>query len=216
MNHNYLQNSIVSKLFVRRKEDHLSNNDNVTYEFKERRCQSLAEYFAEICKCRCFVQSRTDRAFAKARDQLRRETSIVELIRSQRFINNAMKELLPKKQIRRLFAKSYRLVVDDEREGLSLMKGVDPEHAEQDLPYKVEEQSDILEDCNPNETKCHGTSRRGLVELAVVDKKRNSGDFDRIENRTPNDIDIGRVSPTFGGNQRVQPGYVLGPTMASS
>ena len=97
----------------------------------------------------------------------------MELIRSQRFINNAMKELLPKKQIRRLFAKSYRLVVDDEKEGLSLMKGVDPEHAEPDLPYKAEEQSDILDDFHPNETKCHGTSRQGLVELAVVDKKRN-------------------------------------------
>ena len=96
------------------------------------------------------------------------------------------------------------------------MKGVDPEHAEQELPYKVEEQSDILQDYLPNETKCHETSRKGLVELAVVDQKRKSEDFDGIENRTSKDIDIGRVSPKFGGNQKVQPGYVFGPSIASS
>ena len=58
LNHNYLPNYLVSKLFVRRVGDvapFRSSELETTVKLKERRCQSLSEYLNETCKCRCLA-----------------------------------------------------------------------------------------------------------------------------------------------------------------
>ena len=88
--------------------------DIQTSRFKETCCQNLAEYFQENCLSTCCGKGQRNRAFAKARDELNRETSIIELIRQQRFIMSAVKELMPKGRVETLQQKSQFLIVEED------------------------------------------------------------------------------------------------------
>lgn len=83
INYNQLENHLVTKLYVRKdaKGDCEMGPDVQTSRFKETCCQNLAEYFQENCWSTCCGKGKLDRSFSKARDELNRETSIIELIR---------------------------------------------------------------------------------------------------------------------------------------
>ena len=83
INYNQVENHLVKKLFVRKdaKGSYEMGPDIQTSRFRETCCQNLAEYFQENCLSTCCGKGKRDRAFAKARDELNRETSIIELIR---------------------------------------------------------------------------------------------------------------------------------------
>ena len=66
------------------------------------RCANQLEYLRELVprclRCRCCGPSRVERAFMQAREQLQTETSIIEIVKSRRLFELAIKHLLPHKK----------------------------------------------------------------------------------------------------------------------
>ena len=68
---------------------------------KPARLQNPKEYLRETCPswltfCKCFKPNREERGFLKARERLQGETNIVEIIKSRRYFNAALRFLLSK------------------------------------------------------------------------------------------------------------------------
>ena len=80
-------------------------------------CSGLQQFFLKyVPKCiRCRL-SRTERAFKKGRKLLDQETNIVSIIKSRRFIAEALKVLLTKQQWEELIERSRFVAIDPNKE----------------------------------------------------------------------------------------------------
>ena len=116
-NYNLLENYMVSKLFTSESDGQEKTQEKLD-RMKGQRCQSLKEYFANlaqvICgrpKC-CGKLSKRERYFDRAREQLGRETCIIEMIRSHRFIIGALKKLLTQDEYTEIMKNSRYISID--------------------------------------------------------------------------------------------------------
>ena len=112
--------------------------------FTETKCQSLKEFFSECCRSRCCNDNKKARSFEKARERLSYEISIIELIRSQRYIKSALEELLPSQDRKRLSAKSNFILIDEGTDEFKLDK-LESKNTPSMLPQRIDDFSDGAE-----------------------------------------------------------------------
>ena len=98
-NHNNFDNYLASRLY---KIQPFDEDDSRGEEIKPTRffnvCEWLYDLVPSCLRCRCFHKTHRMIGIEKAREQLANEINIVEIVRSRRLINKAIKLLLPKEK----------------------------------------------------------------------------------------------------------------------
>jgi len=105
------ENYMASRLY--KLEDSDQDTRQIRDKFKQsdfmkpRRCYNPKEYFRDLCPswvcfCRQCKPDRLERGFSEARGLLKHETNIIEIIKSRRYFNAALRFLLTKKQRMRI------------------------------------------------------------------------------------------------------------------
>ena len=83
-----------------------------------RRCYNPKEYVRDLLPkvtlriCKCCRPDRLERGFEKARENLMKEINIIEIVKSRRFFNQALKLLLSKKKRMELKERSRYISID--------------------------------------------------------------------------------------------------------
>ena len=87
-----------------------------------RRCYNPKEYARDLLPkvilriCKCCKPDRLERGFEKAREDLLKEINIIEIVKSRRFFNKAIKLLLSKKKRMELKERSRYIPIDPDDE----------------------------------------------------------------------------------------------------
>ena len=119
-NFNMFDNHMVTRLF-KMKRPETDDNDEKSWGEKSEFMSPRILYNPKDCirdLCPTFVCSRImksnrrERAFENARDALEKEINIIEIIKSRRYFNGALKQLLSKKQRMKIKERSRYLTVD--------------------------------------------------------------------------------------------------------
>ena len=107
-NYKMFDNNMVGHLYklerpseadTRRIKDSFKESEHM----KPRHLYNPKEYFRDtlpswVCFCKSCKPDRLERGFEKARQQMQRETNIIEIVKSRRYFNAALRFLLTKKQ----------------------------------------------------------------------------------------------------------------------
>ena len=121
-NYKMFDNNIVHHLYKlvrpsetdsRRIKDSFKESDHM----KPRLFFNPKEYFRDtlpsrVCFCKSCKPDRLERGFQKARERMQRETNILEIIKSRRYFNAAIRFLLTKKQRMKLKERGRYTVIN--------------------------------------------------------------------------------------------------------
>ena len=115
-NYNYFDNYMASRLYktYSPKEERKESEFMKPWPFFNQKeyCQSLLPECLLKRLCRCCRQSRKERAFQIAREKMIKEISIIEIIKSRRLFNAALKLLLRREQRLKLKDKSRYISIN--------------------------------------------------------------------------------------------------------
>lgn len=124
-NYNMFDNYMVSKLYKLERREQSSRGLKDTFKesgfMKPRRFYNPKEYFRNllpswICFCQGCKADRHEKGFELARERMANETNIIEIIKSRRYFNAALRFLLSKKQRMRLKERGrYTLINPDNK-----------------------------------------------------------------------------------------------------
>jgi hypothetical protein len=104
-NHNMLDNYMVSRLYKLEKPNEDTRQIKDTFKesefMKPRLLYNPKEYFRNllphwVCFCPSMKADRLEKSFEQARAQLQKETNMIEIIKSRRYFNAALRFLLSK------------------------------------------------------------------------------------------------------------------------
>ena len=125
-NYNMFDNYMVSRLYKLERRDQDSRRLKDTFKesdfIKPRPCYNPKEYFRNLlpgwcCFCKGCKADRLEKGFELARQRLESETSIIEIIKSRRYFNAALRFLMSKQQRMKLKERGRYTVVnpDDDK-----------------------------------------------------------------------------------------------------
>ena len=107
-NYNMLDNNMVRYLYKLERPSEtetrkIKNSFKESDHMKPRQFFNPKEYFREtlpswVCFCKSCKPDRLERGFQEARERMQSETNILEIVKSRRYFNAALRFLLTKKQ----------------------------------------------------------------------------------------------------------------------
>lgn len=130
-NHNHFDTFLVTQLFkpAEPRADGKGSSSNAMSEaerFSTSEISGVKEFFLDSCPSalfRCCKRNRKQTIIMKARSLYQQETDIVRLIRSVRYLNEAVSQLVPSETSQRIKQKTELIAVDGEQESDSTTGG---------------------------------------------------------------------------------------------
>ena len=128
-NHNKFDNMLVSRLFKIRRET-TGEDDEIVNSCMPNCTDWIFSLLPNFCIC-C-KRARKEVAMQKARDKLASETNIVGIIRATRYMEIALRQLIPAQELRKLKEKALYKTIDpdasEDEEHEPLIVNLRPEH----------------------------------------------------------------------------------------
>ena len=122
-NYNFFDNKMVQKLYKMEKQDAEKKVFRNVSERSDFLFQSFMynqkEWFIDTlpaCLCKCYKPNRKEKTFQLARVAMQKEINIIEILKSRRYVNAAIKSLLPRNQRKKLKERSRYIVINPEKE----------------------------------------------------------------------------------------------------
>ncbi len=136
-NHNMFDNHMVTRLYKIQKHQDASNadkqsklSDRSASEFMfPRKLFNPKEYLKSLCCCQrlCHTTDRLERGFELGRSMLEKETNIIEIVKSRRYLSQAVRLLLSKEQRKKLRERSRYLIVNPDKLKCQTEKYTEPD-----------------------------------------------------------------------------------------
>ena len=128
-NFNNFDNFMISRLFKVKKINAKTNQSNSYFQRAEfidhSNYRNILEYFIDkmpcmkrICCCQCCRKSRSQRGMDKAREQILKETNIVEIIKKLRYVTDALRYLLPESKRFEIKERNRYVQIDPDSDGI--------------------------------------------------------------------------------------------------
>lgn len=189
-NYNMFDNNMVCNLYkLERASDtdtrHLKDTFKESDYMKPRPLYNPKDYFRDtlpswICFCKSCKPDRLERGFEKARERMQRETNIIEIVKSRRYFNAALRFLLTKKQRMRIKERGRYTVINPDGGGerVRVQKG-DEENEYTDGFYTSDSDAFVPDDAG-------GGQESQLVEAHATTLTVNQTLFAQGANNTQN------------------------------